>query len=163
VPAWRLLGNKLRDRVLLYCDTTGISDPKIYGERMRKRQQQGFKFFKMDLYTGMVADKKGAVDSRGVATDLGLKYLCEIIQGVRNGIGWQAPLAADHFGDLTSRTLSATPGRSSHTICLGGRPDFLLRLARLPGNHPLHYHPTLTGERVFGLEEGFKASSITMR
>src|ERR1035441_6611868 len=33
VPVWRLLGDKRRDRVRMYCDTTGTSDPKKYGER----------------------------------------------------------------------------------------------------------------------------------
>ena len=55
----------------------------------------------MDLGTSLVTDKPGAVNSLGVATVKGLDYLCEYIQAVRDGIGWQAPLAADHFGRLT--------------------------------------------------------------
>lgn len=34
VPAWRLLGDKKRDRVRMYCDTTDVPDPKKYRERM---------------------------------------------------------------------------------------------------------------------------------
>ncbi len=158
VPAWRLLGNKQRDRLIIYCDTTGHPDPKIYGARMKKRQQEGFKFFKMDLYTSMVEDKKDAVDSRGVATDLGLKYLCEIIQGVRDGIGWSAPLAADHFGRLTVND-AIRYAKAFEPYHLAWAEDFI---------SPTDWRgfkqitdststPTLTGEALYGLEEGYKA------
>ncbi len=158
IPAWRLLGNKQRDRLLIYCDTTGHPDPKIYGARMKKRQDQGFKFFKMDLYTSMVADRKNAVDSRGVATDLGLKYMCEIIQGVRDAIGWTAPLAADHFGRLTVND-AIRYAKAFEPYHLAWAEDFI---------NPMDWRgfkeitdasstPTLTGEALFGLEEGFKA------
>jgi L-alanine-DL-glutamate epimerase-like enolase superfamily enzyme len=158
VPAWRLLGNKLRDSLLIYCDTTGHPDPKIYGARMKLRQQEGFQFFKMDLYTSMVADRKDAVDERGVATDLGLKYLCEVIQGVRDGIGWKAPLAADHFGKLTVKD-AIRYARAFEPYHLAWAEDFI---------SPMDWRgfkqitdasstPTLTGEQLFGLEEGYKA------
>lgn len=49
VPAWQLIGPKLRDRILIYCDTTGHPDPKIMGQRMLGRKKLGFKYFKMDL------------------------------------------------------------------------------------------------------------------
>jgi L-alanine-DL-glutamate epimerase-like enolase superfamily enzyme len=39
VPVWRLLGDKKRDRVRMYCDTTGTPDPKKYGERMVERMK----------------------------------------------------------------------------------------------------------------------------
>ncbi len=34
VPVWRLLGDKKRDRIRMYCDTAESNDPKIYAERM---------------------------------------------------------------------------------------------------------------------------------
>lgn len=95
VPAWRLLGDKRRDKIRIYCDTTGHKDPKIYGQRMLERKKQGFTFFKMDLYTSMVEDRPGAVHENGAATEKGLKYLCEYIQAVRDAIGWDQPLGAD--------------------------------------------------------------------
>jgi L-alanine-DL-glutamate epimerase-like enolase superfamily enzyme len=158
VPAWRLLGDKLRDRLLVYCDTTGISDPKIYGERMQRRQRDGgFKFFKMDLYTTMVADKKNAVDSRGVATDLGLKYMCEIIQGVRDGIGWEPPLAADHFGQLTVKD-AIRYARAFEPYHLAWAEDLISALDWRGFREITHATttPTCTGENLFGLEEGYK-------
>jgi L-alanine-DL-glutamate epimerase-like enolase superfamily enzyme len=158
VPAWRLLGNKLRDRLILYCDTTGYPDPKVYGARMKKRHQQGFKFFEMDLYTSMVQDRKDAVDWRGVATGLGLKYLCEIIQGVREAIGWSAPLAAEHFGRLTVDD-AIRYGKAFEPYHLAWAEDFISPtnwqgFKRITDSTTT---PTLTGEALFGLEEGFKA------
>jgi L-alanine-DL-glutamate epimerase-like enolase superfamily enzyme len=157
VPAWRLLGDKLRDRLLIYCDTTGISDPRIYGERMRRRQRDGgFQFFKMDLYTTMVADKKDAVDARGVATDLGLKYMCQIIQGVRDGIGWEPPLAADHFGRLTVKD-AIRYARAFEPYHLAWAEDLISALDWRGFREITHATttPTCTGENLFGLE-GFK-------
>ncbi len=100
VPAYRLLGQKRHDRIRIYADTTAHPDLKVYAERMRKRQQMGLTFFKMDLETDLVKDRPGAVNDRGVATDKGLEYLCEFIAAIRDVIGWSAPLAADHFGPL---------------------------------------------------------------
>jgi len=60
----------------------------------------GLTYFKMDLHTSLVADRPGAVNERGVATEKGLGYLCEFIEAIRDVIGWGTPLAADHFGPL---------------------------------------------------------------
>ena len=101
VPVWRLLGDKKRDRIRMYCDTAESNDPKIYAERMMERRKTGYTWFKMDLRTQpMVGDKPGAVDLRGVATEKGLKLLCEYIAAVRDAIGYDYPLSADHFGAL---------------------------------------------------------------
>jgi len=95
VPVWRLLGDKKRDRVRMYCDTTGTSDPKKYGERMLARMKLGFTFFKMDVTTNFIGDKPGALDTAGVPTDKGLEYGGELIGAVRDAIGWDKPLAVD--------------------------------------------------------------------
>jgi L-alanine-DL-glutamate epimerase-like enolase superfamily enzyme len=158
VPCWRLLGNKLRDRLILYCDTEGTADPKVYGERMRRRQSDGFQFFKMDLYTRLVAEKPGAVDSRGVATPAGLKYLCEIIQGVRDAIGWNAPLAADHFGNLTVND-AIRYARAFEPYMLAWAEDFITPFTDWEGYKKITEAtetPILVGEMIFGLEEGYK-------
>ena len=110
VPAWRLVGSKYRDRIRIYCDTDQSRDPKVFAERLKKRKAMGFTFFKMDLGTSLVSQRPGAVNSRGTATVKGLEYLCEYIQAIRDEIGWEAPLATDHFGALmfARRAASAT-------------------------------------------------------
>lgn len=157
VPVWRLLGGKMRDRVVVYCDTEGSEDPKIYGERMLERKKEGFRFFKMDLYTSLVKKRPGAVHQTGAATDKGLKYLCEYIAAVRDAIGWDAPLSADHFGDLSLKDCIRY-ARAFEPYQLAWAEDFL------------DYHdwqgyktlssatttPLLTGEYAFGLQETFR-------
>jgi L-alanine-DL-glutamate epimerase-like enolase superfamily enzyme len=103
VPVWRLLGDKKRDRIRMYCDTTQSRDPKQFAQKMQGRKAAGFTFFKMDLGTQLIRDKPGAVDSRGVATAKGLPMLCEYLAAVRDAIGWDVPIAADHFGPLDVR------------------------------------------------------------
>jgi L-alanine-DL-glutamate epimerase-like enolase superfamily enzyme len=157
VPAWRLIGPKRRERIRIYCDTTGHKDPKIYGARMLKRKQMGFTFFKMDLYTSMVADRPGAVNVNGAATEKGLKYLCEYIAAVRDAIGWDQPLGADHFGRLSVND-SIRYARAYEPYQLAWAEDFIScrdwrgfkKISEATTT------PILTGEDAFGLEEGFQ-------
>ncbi len=157
VPAWRLLGNKIRDRVLIYCDTTGSDDPKIYAQQMLARKKLGYQFFKMDLWTRFVANRPGAVMSSGVATDKGLEYLCEYIKAVKDTIGWEAPLAADHFGNTSSVADAIRYAKAFEPYNLAWAEDFLdwrdwrgYKRIRQASTTKLN-----TGELAFGLEEGF--------
>jgi L-alanine-DL-glutamate epimerase-like enolase superfamily enzyme len=157
VPAWRLLGPKRRNRIRVYCDTTGHKDPKVYGERMLKRKKMGFTFFKMDLYTSLVADRPGAVHQNGAATDKGLKYLCEYIEAVREAVGWDAPLGADHFGGLSVNDCIRY-ARAFEPYQLAWAEDFISYKDWL-GYKTISdatTTPILTGEDAFGLEEGFQ-------
>ncbi len=157
VPAWRLVGNKVRDRIRIYCDTTGHTDPKVYGERMKKRQEMGFTFFKMDLYTSLVKDRPGAVNDRGTATEKGLGYLCEYIAAVRDAIGWDVPLGADHFGPLNTKD-SIRYAKAFEPYNLAWAED-MISWRDWKGHKEIKEStstPILTGENTFGLEEGFQ-------
>ena len=167
VPAWRLIGSKYRDRIRIYCDTTESRDPKIYAERFKARKAQGFTFFKMDLGTDLVADRPGAVTYSRTATVKGLEYMCEYIQAVRDAIGWEAPLAADHFGPLTVKD-SIRYARAFEKYTLAWAED-MIDIGNLgPGSDaPKNWQayrelkeatttPIATGESLFGLEEGFR-------
>ena len=167
VPAWRLVGSRYRDKIRIYCDTTESRDPKVYAERFRGRKAQGFTFFKMDLGTDMVADRPGAVNDHRVATEKGLEYMCEYIQAVRDAIGWEAPLAADHFGELTVKD-SIRYARAFEKYDLAWAED-MIDIGNLgPGSDaPKNWRgykelkeatttPIATGESLFGLEEGFR-------
>jgi len=159
VPAWRLLGNKLRNRIRIYCDTTGHPDPKVYGQRMLQRKKMGFTFFKMDLYTSLVKDKPGAINQYGVATEKGLNHLCEIIAGVRDAIGWDAPLAADHFGNLSVND-AIRYARAFEPYQLAWAEDMIPECWKnwrgFKAIKEATTTPILTGEQAFGLEEGFQ-------
>jgi L-alanine-DL-glutamate epimerase-like enolase superfamily enzyme len=157
VPAWRLIGQKHRDRIRIYCDTTGHTNPKIFGERMLKRKKMGFTFFKMDLYTSLVKDRPGAIHDNGAATEKGLGYLCEFIAAVRDAIGWDAPLGADHFGRLSVKDCIRY-ARAFEPYQLAWAEDFI-DWRNWEGYKEIRNAtttPILTGENTFGLEEGFK-------
>ena len=122
VPAWRLVGSKYRDKIRIYCDTDQTKDPKIFAERLKKRKEQGFTFFKMDLGTSLVADRPGAVNSRNTATEKGLAYLCEYIQAMRDAD--RLGCAAGHRPLRPARrstTASAMRAPSRRTIWPGPR------------------------------------------
>ena len=166
VPAWRLIGSQYRNRVRVYCDTTESSEPKIYAERMTARKKAGFTFFKMDVMPSMIRHRPGALNSRGVATAKGLEMYGEHIQAVRDAIGWDVPLAADHFGPLDVND-SIRHARYFEKFELAWAED-LLQVGTLgSGDAPRNWRaykeikdstvtPINTGESLFGLEEGFR-------
>ncbi len=156
VPAWRLIGSKQRNRIRIYCDTTGHKDIKIYADRMRKRKAAGFTFFKMDLYTSLVEDRPGAIGPNKVATDKGLQYLCEYLQAGREVLGADAAIAADHFGHLGVND-SIRYARAFEPYQLAWAED-LIDWRDWRGYKTIKAAtttPILTGEDIFGLD-GFQ-------
>ena len=168
VPAYRLIGNKNHDQIRIYADTTSHPDPKVYAERMRKRKEMGLTFFKMDLQSDMLRDRKdpsGALNERGVCTEKGLGYLCEYIAAIRDVIGPGTPLAADHFGPLNVND-SIRYARAFEPYQLSWAEDLL----QIPEGDQYPYlnwqayktisdatvTPVLTGEDIFGLQGGFQ-------
>src|SRR6202158_6042248 len=61
VPAYRLLGGKCRDKIRCYADTTESHDPKIYGQRLKARKEQGFTWLKMDLGYDLLENEEGTL------------------------------------------------------------------------------------------------------
>ncbi|MCZ2073880.1 MAG: mandelate racemase/muconate lactonizing enzyme family protein [Bryobacteraceae bacterium] len=117
VPVYQMLGGKFRDRIRCYADTTSSHDPKVYGERMKKRMEQGFTFLKMDLGANLVEKVPGALTRplgstlremnntqhmfTGIElTDKGIAMMADYAGGIRDVIGMEVPLAADHFGHI---------------------------------------------------------------
>lgn len=100
IPAYRLLGSKRRDKVTAYCDTPSESDQDVYMEKVKKRFDMGFTHFKMDMQKRLIRDRPGAFAGES-PTDKGLEYWGELVASVRDIIGWDKVLGADHFGYLT--------------------------------------------------------------
>lgn len=167
VPAWRLVGSKYRSRVRVYCDTTQSNDPKVFAQRLVRRKKAGFTFFKMDLGTRLVSHVPGAVNESGAATEKGLKLLCEYLAAVRDGIGYDVPLAADHFGRISVNDCIRY-ARAFEPYQLAWAEDMLQDLFHAGGEADLTdwrgykeikeatTTPQAMGEGLFGLEEGFK-------
>jgi L-alanine-DL-glutamate epimerase-like enolase superfamily enzyme len=185
VPAWQLLGGRYRDRIRLYADTPGASDPKAFAETMKKRVgEQGFTWLKMDLGINVVANipdalvnskfwegATGQYDLRDYMsygntlhpftqvqiTDKGLAGMTEYVEQVRDAVGYDMPLSADHFGHFDV----------NNAIRLGKAMD-KYRLAWLEDMVPWFYTdqnkqlsdaietPITTGEDIYCLKGGFK-------
>jgi L-alanine-DL-glutamate epimerase-like enolase superfamily enzyme len=102
-----------------------------------------------------------------VATEKGLGYLGEYVQAVRDAVGWDVPLATDHFGPLTLKD-SIRYARSFEKYDLAWAED-MIQIGHLGpgGDAPRNWRaykelkeststPINTGESLFGLEEGFR-------
>jgi len=126
VPVYQMLGGQYRDRVRLYADTSQSRDPAVYAERMKARQDMGFTFLKMDFGIEMIQDVPGALVGAGLwgpqlrqwegqqggygqtmhpftqvqLTDKGLDEIAKYPAAVREAVGYEIPLAADHFGHI---------------------------------------------------------------
>ena len=115
VPVYALAGGKFRDRILCYCDTTTSPDGSEMGRRLKQRMESGFRFLKMDVGIGLLREEPDCVISppgmlsnanvmhpfTGIQlTDKGIGLLCDYVGAVRDIIGYEVPLAADHFGHL---------------------------------------------------------------
>src|SRR3954469_8308519 len=61
VPAYQMLGGKFRDKIRCYADTTESHDPKVYGQRLKARRDQGFTWLKMDLGIDLLNDIPGTI------------------------------------------------------------------------------------------------------
>lgn len=185
IPAWQLLGGRYRDKIRLYADTPGARDPQAFALTMKKRvDEQGFTWLKMDLGIHVVANIPGALVNTkfwdGAAgqydlkdymnygnalhpftqvqiTEKGLDGLAEYVEDVRNAVGYEMPLCADHFGHFDV----------NNAIRFGKRMD-KYRLAWLEDMVPWFYTdqcktlsdaletPIATGEDIYMLKGGFK-------
>ena len=115
VPAYQLAGGKFRDQVRCYCDTPSTPDPKEMGRRLKARVEMGFTFLKMDVgiqlcrgIPGAVSVPSGMLETRTVMhpftgiqlTDKGVEVLADYVAAVREEVGYEIPIAADHFGHI---------------------------------------------------------------
>lgn len=172
IPAYQLVGGKFRDKVLCYCDTDSVADGQRMGERLKKRMERGFKFLKMDVGIGLLTDVPGALSAppnmiesheimhpfTGIQiTPIGIDYLVEYVRQVREVIGYEVPLAVDHFGHINVESCIRL-GQALDQFGLAWYEDMIpwqlteqwLRLSRAVNT------PVCTGEDIY-LKEGFKA------
>ena len=88
VPIYQMLGGKFRDKIRIYCDTTESRDPKVFGERLKERKQYG----------GLPMEHMFMATE---ITEKGLAMMAEYVSAVRDVVGMDIPLSADHFGPLS--------------------------------------------------------------
>ena len=171
VPAYMLAGGKFRDKILCYSDTHSEPDGREMGRRLKERMAQGFKFLKMDVGIGLLKGipdtliaPPGMLDRYDVMhpftgiqiTEKGIDILCDYVDAVRREIGYQIPLAADHFGHLGLESCIRL-GQALDQFTLAWYEDMLpwqftdqyVRLSQAVKT------PICTGEDIY-LKEGFK-------
>ncbi|UCC97364.1 MAG: mandelate racemase/muconate lactonizing enzyme family protein [Phycisphaerales bacterium] len=109
VPAYQMLGGRYRDRIRLYADTP---DGRVTG--LKKRVEQGFTFLKYDCGIRSIRNVPGALSYPAGGTnwhgkhpftgiqlsDKGAALLGERFAEAREAVGWQIPIASDHFGHI---------------------------------------------------------------
>jgi L-alanine-DL-glutamate epimerase-like enolase superfamily enzyme len=127
VPAYMLAGGKFRQRIRMYCDTPNERTGVAMGARLAERAGRGFTMLKMDLGVQPLIGVKGALSwPQGMLpgdpgdeierlfntqqlmhpfthvrlTRKGLALLCEYVEQVREVVGDELPIAADHFGHV---------------------------------------------------------------
>jgi L-alanine-DL-glutamate epimerase-like enolase superfamily enzyme len=161
VPAYKVLGTKIRDKIPIYGDTDANADPQVYAKRARIRVQKfGLKHLKMDLRPGLIQNKEGAM-AGGVPTEKGMEYWGEYVEAVRAAIGHEVSLGADHFGRMTVESgiqlgkAMAQPQRRLAYIedVIGYRsPNAVEDMKKITEGSPT---PTLGYEDLFGFQ-GFR-------
>jgi L-alanine-DL-glutamate epimerase-like enolase superfamily enzyme len=172
VPAYQLAGGKFRDKILCYCDTPTELDGKLMGQRLKARMEMGFKFLKMDVGVGLLRGIPDALVSppdmltsttvmhpfTGIqVTNKGIDVLCEYVGQVRDTIGYEIPLAVDHFGHIGVESCIRL-GKALDQFALAWYEDMIpwqfvdewKRLADAVDT------PVCTGEDIY-LKEDFKA------
>jgi L-alanine-DL-glutamate epimerase-like enolase superfamily enzyme len=171
VPAYALAGGRFRDRILCYTDTPSAPDPEELGRRLLERRSRGFQFLKMDVgidllrdVPGALAAPPGALDTQwtmhpftGIqVTEKGVRTLAEYVGAVRSLVGYDVPLAADHFGHIALDSCVRI-GRALEPFTLAWVEDLLPWQLTEQWRHLTAsiVTPTCTGEDIY-LAEGFR-------
>jgi L-alanine-DL-glutamate epimerase-like enolase superfamily enzyme len=173
VPVYQMLGGQFRDSIRCYADTTESHDPVVYGKRLRARRDEGFTWLKMDLGVDLVEDVPGAITMplgtrlkqgsmvmhpfTGIElTDKGVQLMLEYVLKMREIIGWDIPLSADHFGHIgvnscirLGKALEKANMAWLEDMVPWQFPDLLKKITDAVDI------PTLTGEDIY-LRDGFE-------
>ncbi len=116
VPIHQMLGGRFRDRIRIYADTPESHDPKVFAGRLKQRMEKGYTWLKMDLGLDLVEKTPGTVTRPLGATqnyfsefghmggweltDKGIAMMADYVAQVREMVGMEIPLSADHFGHI---------------------------------------------------------------
>ena len=172
VPVYQMLGGKFRDNIRCYADTTESDDPKIYGQRLKARRDEGFTWLKMDLGIDLIKDKPGALTYpagtqlggggrvehmfTGVElTQKGAELMADFVGAVREAVGMDIPLSCDHFGHIGVKSCIKL-GRALEKHNVAWLEDMVpwQRTELWKQITDSVAIPTLTGEDIY-LKEGF--------
>lgn len=172
VPVYQMLGGKFRNKIRCYADTTESDDPKIYGDRLKKRHEQGFTWLKMDLGIDLLKGVPGTLtypQGENLAmgstkehmftgielTHKGCEIMANFVGVVREAVGMEVPLSIDHLGHIGMHSVIRLANElEKHNpawiedVVPWQRTDLLKEIRSHIGV------PLLTGEDIY-LKEGF--------
>jgi L-alanine-DL-glutamate epimerase-like enolase superfamily enzyme len=157
VPCWKLLGEKVRDKIEIYADCPTVLNDNSLKIMMKRRFDLGLKHYKIDLTPALLKNRDGAIVNN-LPSEKGFEIWGEHVKLARDIIGYDVRLGADHFGNMTVES----------GIALGNfMADPKFNLAYI--EDVIHYTrfnsvnlnrqitersktPTLNGEDIFSLE-----------
>ncbi|MCB0607858.1 MAG: mandelate racemase/muconate lactonizing enzyme family protein [Lewinellaceae bacterium] len=183
VPAYQLLGGKYRDKVRLYADTPRANSPEEFAAKMKDRvENKGFTFLKMDFGLESLKGIPGTLANSNFwdvgrqwdnsqmtyggtehpftqiqITDKGLDIMMEYVAGVRNTVGYEIPLASDHYGHFDMNN-AIRLGRAVEPYRLAWLEDLIpwKYTEQLKEIRQAIETPVLTGEDIYLKEEFIK-------
>lgn len=147
VPCWQLLGGRYRDQVRLYADTHGDKDfEKIKAQVKHRVEVQGFTWLKMTRCRNVLED---------VSPEKRIPELVRYLETVRNHVGFDVQISADHFRDRDVNTMIRL-GRALEHLKLAWMEEVVEwdRPAQLKAVTDAIETPTATGEDIY-LKEYF--------
>jgi L-alanine-DL-glutamate epimerase-like enolase superfamily enzyme len=170
VPVYQMLGGKFRDKIRLYADTPEVSDGTEQGRRLKARMDAGLTFLKVDFGINLLKGIPGTVTQplrpapvtwtmhpfTGIEiTDKGISTLSDYVAAIRQVIGMEIPLAADHFGHIGVNSCIRL-ARAMEKYNLAWMEDMVPwqlteQLKEIKGSVEV---PIITGEDIY-LKEGF--------
>jgi len=171
VPAYALVGGQFRDRVRCYADTETDPDPRKLAEHLLDRCARGYTMLKMDIginllrnTPGTLIAPPGALDDAATmhpftgiqVTQKGVEQLAEFVGTVRELVGYDIAIAADHFGHIALDSCIRI-GRALEPYTLAWIEDlipwqFTDQWRQLTESVAV---PTCTGEDIY-LADGFR-------
>ncbi len=183
VPVYQMLGGQFRDRIRVYSEGDNSNDPREYGRSLKRRIDDGVTMVKMDLGIGLIDKVPDALTrplglSQGDTaftehmftgyeiTDKGIGLMCDQVAQVREVIGMEVPLAADHFGHIGVNSCIRL-GRALQKYNMAWLEDMVpwSRVAQWKQITDAIDVPTLVGEDVYlhgPFEELCRAGAVDM-
>ncbi|MCZ6673112.1 MAG: mandelate racemase/muconate lactonizing enzyme family protein [Verrucomicrobia bacterium] len=159
VPCWQMLGGRFRDKIRLYTDFMGDANFDNLAPRIKHRTEvEGFTWIKMTRCYYVVGAIEGGYvyETENILSQKGIDALVEYFGKVRDLIGYDIPVSADHFraSDLNSMIRL---GKAVEPFKLAWMEDPLRwqNTAQLKQLKESIEIPVLTGENMY-LKESFK-------
>jgi L-alanine-DL-glutamate epimerase-like enolase superfamily enzyme len=191
VPAWQLLGGKYRKKVRMYAyvpghDPVNFDAAKFKEDCKHRMEVQGYTWLKMHpgtqvynksdgtlvnykYFPGLFEEGDPYMNPSNIrhaftgmhVTDKGLDMLASYVGKIRDAVGYEIPLSADHFGHFDVNNCIRV-ANSLESFRLASLEDFVpwSSIAQWKQITDSVNSPTITGEDIFAKEEFQKLCDV---